>query len=129
MLRNVIIGDCILLTISCSSQPIVDNCFFLQFFLFENTLQMFSDILLRGLEELCHHLLRHPDGFLFHADFHLYLTIFRGIEKKLACCDVGSWGFLSHAIIACIVQVKENEHKQKAPALLASELFSSREVI
>ena len=28
-------------------------------------------------------------------------------------------------MIACIVQVKENEHKQKAPALFASELFSS----
>ena len=28
-------------------------------------------------------------------------------------------------MIACIVQVKENEHKQKAPALLASELSSS----
>ena len=76
------------------------GCFRLQFSLLKNILNVEADVLLGGLKQISHVLLRQPDALIFQSDFNLHPSVFRAIDEELTL----GWriGFLGMAHVSKI---------------------------
>jgi hypothetical protein len=72
------------ISLGLNCQVFLDSCLGVKLAVLVNRLQMLADVLLCGLKQVGHRLLRKPDGFMSHAHFDPGLTICGLEEDELA---------------------------------------------
>jgi len=72
------------ISLGLNCQVFLDSCLGVKLAVLVNRLQMLADVLLCGLKQVGHRLLRKPDGFMSHAHFDPRLAVFSLVKDELA---------------------------------------------